>query len=543
MFQGILRKIMKTIGGKGSKSTPEQIQNKKTDKISPNIDVNKQVIMETFGESADLVVRKVIPTANPQVKVLIVHIDGLVDRKFVSDEIIRPIAEMPAFQGQFKPTDKIQHILSEQVISVSDVKQVLTMTDVIHHVITGDCAVLVDSTNVALVCSTRGWSARAIEEAATESTIRGPRDAFTETLRTNTSLIRRRIKDPALRIEQFTIGRVTKTDVALLYIKGIANEDLVKEAKQRLIRIDTDSILESGYIEEFIEDAPFSPFPTLLRTERPDRVAGSLLEGRLAIMTDSTPFVLIFPATFTMMLSSVEDYYERPFIGSVMRLIHIGAFFASLILPSLYIAITTFHQEMLPTPLILAVAAQREGVPFPAFVEAFGMEVAFEILREAGVRLPKIIGSAVSIVGALIVGEAAIRAGLVSPLMVIVVAFTAIASFATPVFSLAVGVRLLRFVLMVLASSFGLFGVIMGLAALLIHLSSLRSFGVPFLEPLAPIILADLKDTLIRFPWWAMTTRPKLLSRNQIRQVAGLEPRPPSPQEKAAQGKRGQSDK
>jgi spore germination protein KA len=358
MFGGIVRKIMRTIGAKGRRPTSDQRQEVQTGTISRDIDANKQVIMDIFGESADLVVRKIIPSASPQVKSLVVHIDGMVDKKFVSDEIIRPIAEMQLLEGQHITQNNIQHIISDQKITVSDVKQVATMPEVIQHVISGDCAVFIDSAEVALICSTRGWRDRSIEEAATEATIRGPRDAFTETLRTNTSLIRRRIKDPSLRIEQFTVGRRTKTDVALLYIKGVVNEDLVDEAKQRLTRIDTDSILESGYMEEFIEDAPFSPFPTILRTERPDRVAGNILEGRVALMTDGTPFVLIFPATFTMMLTSVEDYYERPFIGSILRLIHIGSFFASLILPSLYIAITTFHQEMLPTPLILAVAAR-----------------------------------------------------------------------------------------------------------------------------------------------------------------------------------------
>lgn len=517
---------MKTGRKKGSEASVRHRKEDQEDRISRSIDVNKQVIMDTFGESADLVMRKVISSENPQIKTLIAHIDGLVDKKLVSDEIIRPIVEMRPIGGKHINKRNIQDAISKEIIAVNAVEQVKSMAEAIHHIVSGDCVVFMDSVETALVCSVRGWEDRSVEEAATEPTIRGPRDAFIETLRTNTSLIRYRIKDPSLRVEQFKVGRLTKTDVALLYIKGVADDKLVEEAKQRLARIDVDSILESGYIEEFIEDAPFSPFPTILRTERPDRVAGNILEGRVALITDGTPFVLVFPASFTMLLTSVEDYYERSFIGSFLRLVHIGAFFVSLIFPSLYIAVTSFHQEMLPTPLILAVASQREGVPFPAFVEAFGMEVAFELLREAGVRLPKVIGPAVSIVGALIVGEASIRAGLVSPLMVIVVAFTAIASFATPTFSLAVGVRLLKFVLMILASSFGLFGVIMGLMALLIHFCCLRSFGVPFLEPLAPIILSDLKDALIRFPWWAMTTRPKLLSKNRIRQAPNLKPSP-----------------
>ena len=396
----------------------------------------------------------------------------------------------------------------------------------------GDCGVLVHGVANGLACDTKGWERRGVEEPTTESTIRGPKEGFIESLRTNTSMLRRRIKDPRLWIEELKIGRITQTCVAVVHISGVADKRVVEKVRNRLRQVDTDSIQESGHLEEYIEDAPSSPFPTVLRTERPDRVTGALLEGRVAILTDGTPFALIVPATFTMFLTTSEDYYERHFVGTALRIIRWGAFMMSLMLPALYIAIITFHQEMLPTPLILSIAAQREGVPFPALVEAFVMEVLFEVFREAGVRLPRMVGPAVSIIGGLVLGDVAIRAGLVSPAMVMIVAGTGIASFATPVFSLAIGARLIRFAMMLLAGVLGIFGIVAGLFGLLIHLAALRSFGVPFMEPLVPLIFSELKDALLRLPWWALRTRPKLASEaNPIRQAPNLKPQPPSTEE------------
>ncbi|HHX25255.1 MAG TPA: spore germination protein, partial [Firmicutes bacterium] len=416
-------------------------------------------------------------------------------------------------------------------------------SDFLSSIAAGKCGIVIDGSSETLVCDVRGFETRSIEEPQSEVVIRGPREGFTEVLRINTSLLRRRIRDPRLWIEEFTVGRVSRTQVAIVYIKGIANDKVVQEARDRITRIDIDSIQESGELEEYLEDAPFSPFPTILRTERPDRVAGALFEGRIAILTDGTPFVLIVPVTFLMFLTSPEDYYERFFIASAIRLLRYASFFIAFLLPALYVAITTFHQEMLPTPLVLAIAAQREGVPFPAVFEALLMEVAFEILREAAVRLPKIYGPAISIVGVLILGEAAVRAGLVSSAMIIVVALTAIASFVTPIFSLSIAVRLLRFPIILLGGTLGLFGVVFGFLIVGIHLSSLRSFGVPFLEPIAPVVVSDLKDALIRLPWWAMDTRPEFTGQSDLRrQSRGLMPRPPQPQAKgipSAHGKKG----
>ncbi len=435
---------------------------------------------------------------------LVAYIDGLCDKRLATEVVAKQIAHV---QDEWQSGKQAYDDLTGHLFPGSAVKDVDSFDDLVDGICGGKCAVVVDGVQRGLLCDIQGWRERAIDEPSTEVTVRGPKEGFVETLRTNTSMLRRRIAGPRLRIEEFKIGRITRTTVAMAYVHGLADEELVREVRSRLCRIDVDAVHESGHVEEYIEDAPLSLFPTMLRTERPDRVTGALLEGRAAILTDGTPFALIAPATFTMFLTAPEDYYERYFIGSALRILRLVAFLLSLALPSLYVAVTTFHQEMIPTPLALSIAAQREGIPFPAAVEAVLMEFIFEVLREAGVRLPRIVGPAVSIIGGLVIGDAAIRAGLASPAMVLVVALTGIASFTTPVFSLAIGVRLLRFVMIALAGSLGLFGIVAGMIALLTHLSALRSFGVPFLEPLAPVVFSELTDTLVRAPWWALDTR------------------------------------
>jgi spore germination protein KA len=300
--------------------------------------------------------------------------------------------------------------------------------------------------------------------------VRGSREAFTESNEINIALVRRIIKSPDLWIEPMKIGTVTKTDVSIMYINGIAKEGIVEEVKKRLKGINIDSILESGYIEQLIEDQVMTPFPTIDYTERPDRVAGNLLEGRVAIFVNGTPFVLLVPALFIQFFQSIEDYFARFDIASSIRVLRILIFFISLITPSLYVAATTFHQEIIPTKLLVIIAAQRETVPFPAVIETFIMEVIFELLREASIRMPKAIGSTMSIVGALVIGQTAVEAGIVSPAMVIIVSITAIASFATPSYAITISARLLRFVFIICAGTMGLYGVILIFFVLVVHL-------------------------------------------------------------------------
>ncbi len=300
-----------------------------------------------------------------------------------------------------------------------------------------------------------------------------------------------------------SIGELSQTDVAIAYIEGLATEALLDEVRTRLSRIQIDGILESAYIEEFIEDAPYSPFPQIQNTERPDIVIANLLEGKVAILVDNTPFALIVPMTFWNGLQAVEDYYERFIYTSFIRFIRYILFNITMYLPSIYVALITYHPKLIPTTLLISIAAARDSVPFPTIIEALLMELVFEGLREAGIRLPKAVGSAVSIVGALVVGQAAVQAGIVSSPMVIIVATTGIASFSIPRYNLGTALRLVRFPMLILAGMFGLYGIVIGFIVLTIHLVNLRSFGVPYFNPVAPQIPEDLKDVLLRSPRWS----------------------------------------
>ena len=417
-------------------------------------------------------------------------------------------------------------LIKSKSLPVGGVEEINDFKELFHHVLSGDTVLLIDKFPKGVALSSRKWADRGVQEPSSQTVVRGPKDGFTETMRTNTALIRRRIKDPNLWLETKQIGKKTRTDVAIMYLKGVANDKTVTELKSRLNRIDIDAILESGYIEELIQDEFYTPFPTVYNTERPDTVAAGILEGRIAILVDGTPFVLLVPALLVHFFQSSEDYYQRADIATFIRMLRYLCFFLALLTPSLYVAVTTFHQEMLPTALLISLASQREGVPFPAMVEAVLMEFTFEILREAGLRMPRAIGSSISIVGALVIGQAAVEAGIVSASMVIVVSFTAICSFVTPSFGMAISIRILRFLFMILAATFGLFGIILGLIVMVLHLNSIRSFGIPYLTPNAPFILQDQKDNILRLPIWAIKTRPRLISQKDIERDDTPSPKP-----------------
>ncbi|MDQ0285488.1 spore germination protein KA [Desulfofundulus luciae] len=498
--------------------------------LSSRLKDNLALIKQILGNSSDLVIRELRLGVDGDVSGAVVFIDGMTDKGTVNDTVIKGLtleSRMAGLGG--KTAGNLFALVRNFMVNTGSVREAATVFELVDGILYGDTAVLVEGEAVALLATAPGWPVRGIEEPTSESVVRGPREGFTELLRTNTSLIRRRLRDPNLVTERITLGERTRTSVEIAYIRGLADPRLVQEVKDRLSRIKVDGIIESGNIEELIEDHPHSPFPQVFRTERPDRVVSMLLDGRVAIITDGTPFVLVVPAEFVVFMQSSEDYYERFFLATAVRWLRYIAFIASLILPSLYISITTFHQEMIPTRLLISIAASREGVPFPAFVEAFLMEFTFEALREAGIRLPRNVGQAVSIVGALVIGQAAVSAGVVSSLMVIIVALTGISSFVAPVFSMAITMRLLRFPMMVLAATLGIFGVMMGLLVILVHMASMRSFGIPYLAPLAPLHARDLKDVMVRAPMWAMEARPSELAKeNSIRQAQGIKPAPPT---------------
>lgn len=426
--------------------------------------------------------------------------------------------------------------MKELLKSYATVMPTKHVENAIDAIVTGDSVFFIDGLDEAFILPSKNWEARSVDEPSTEQVVRGPRDGFTETIRVNTALVRRRIRSPLFRIEGMVVGTKTKTEINLAYLKGTVKEGLVEEIKKRLEKIKIDGILESGYIEELIDDAPLSPFPTIQNTERPDKVASAILEGRVAIFIDNTPFVLIAPTYFWQLLQASDDYYSKYYTGTFFRLIRYIAFVISLTLPSIYVMLASFHQEMIPTPLALTIASGREIVPYPVLLEAIIMEVAFELMREAGIRMPKPIGQAVSIVGSLIIGQAAVQAGLVSPFMVIVVALTGIASFSIPNFAASFSIRLVRFPLLIASGTLGLLGFAAAFTMLAIHTLSLRSFGEPYSAPATPFQPSDQKDILIRYPWWNMERQPKLAEGSEDREAKQQMPKPPQAGEKGDDG-------
>jgi len=498
------------------------------EKLTTSLTDNLNKFKAIFTNCSDIIFREFVFAQNEDIKVALVYVEGMVDRALVGDLIMKALAlEIPmAVSGKKIEKSRAIEFIKERGLCTNQIKETNLMSDIISGILSGDTVIIVEGHSTAIISGARTLEFRPIVESQTEVTIRGSREAFIETMSMNIAMLRRKIKTPNLKFEKYRLGEVTNTEVVIAYIEGIVNEKIVAEVKTRLRRIKIDAILESGYIEELIEDAPFSPFPTINHTEKPDKVAAQLLEGRVAIMIDGTPNVLTVPNLFIEYLQFEDDYYGRYIFSSAVRILRYFALVISLVLPSFYVAVMSFHHELIPTTLLLSISSQRETVPFPILVEVLAMELTFEILREAGIRLPTTIGQAVSIVGALVIGQAAFQAGFVTAATVIVVAATGIASFVF-LYSFSQSFRLLRFPLLLFSATLGLFGMVSGLAILGIHLVSLRSFGIPYLSPLVPTTVADLKDSVIRSPWWKMGTRPRLIGKmNLQRQKPGQKPDP-----------------
>ncbi|NRD80108.1 spore germination protein [Bacillus sp. BRMEA1] len=500
--------------------------------LKMSLEVNLEIITEMLGNSTDIIIRKFRFGERRNIHAAILYTESLTDHTTFQHFVLEPLMLEVRKSDLEKYLSNQQNLFEDlkDIIAVGEVKDLNDLDTLLIGLVSGDAILLIDGYDQALSLGIRKWKERNVSEPTSQTVVRGSQEGFNENFSINTALIRRRIKNPNLRVETKSIGKISKTAVRLMYIEGIVKDKVVEEVRQRLDRIDLDAIMESGTIEELIQDKIYTPFPTVFNTERPDVATAALLEGRVAILVDGTPYVLIVPALFVHFFQSPDDYSHRSDIGTLIRMLRFLTFFIALIAPSLYVAVTTYHQEMIPTPLLISLAAQREGVPFPAFIEAMMMEITFEIIREAGVRMPRAIGPAVSIVGTLVVGTAAVDAGIVSAAMVIVVAITAISSFVFPNYNIGISVRMLRFLLMCLAGSFGLFGITVGLIALVLHLCSLRSFGIPYMTPLAPFISADIKDSIFRFTWWKLTTRPQLLNEENVvrqQQPAMAQPKPP----------------
>lgn len=465
--------------------------------IPSSMDEAETYLKSLFHDSSDIVIR---PIQTFKDKAIILYVDGLSSKDLIGRDIIAPL-KAPTFDG-----DVIRST------NISQYTKVTKVAELISGVLSGNTGVLYEGAKEALVADLKKWEMRGVEMPDSEGVIRGPKEGFTESIRINTSMLRRKIRTPDLVIENIVIGEQTNTKIGIAYINGIVNSKVLEILKERLSKINTDAILESGYIEQYIEERVASPLATVAITQRPDIAAAKILEGRVAILCDGTPHVLTVPHLFIENLQSSEDYYNRFIFGTLQRMIRLFALFVCILLPGLYVAITTFNQELIPTVFLLTLLSSNERVPLPAGAEAFFMLLMFELLRESGTRLPRQIGSAISIVGALIIGQAAVDAGIVSNPMVIVTALTAVATLAIP--SLTEFALIYRFFFLFLGAFMGIPGICSGFIIMMVQIASLDSFGVPVLAAWSEKLH---KDQIIRFPLIKMIYRPLEIARGNIR--------------------------
>ncbi|BCS80642.1 spore germination protein [Anaerocellum diazotrophicum] len=509
-FIEIIKRRKERIRNSQKKETKEYICAQ--EKIYTSIDNNLNYLKEVLIDNDDIVIREFLAG---DVKCATVFVDGLVNREIIDRDVIKHLmVEIQLFDKNISQNEVYSKILNT-LLATSDIKELTSFKDAILDLLCGETLLFIDKSDKIIRISTRNFPNRGIQQPISENAVRGPRDSFNEVVRFSTALIRRRVRDTRLRVKNLKLGRRSKTDVYLIYVDDIVDKDILNEVKQRLSRIDIDAIMESGMIEQFIEDDIFCLFPTIQHTERVDTAVAALYEGRIVILTDNTNLALIVPATFTTFIQHSEDYYERWHIATVIRILRIFAAILAMTLQGFYISISSFTPSMIPPDLGLFIAATREGVPIPVFLEALFLEFMLELLREAGLRLPGPIGQTIGIVGGLIIGQAAVQAGIISPIMVILVATTAIASFAIPAYNFSISLRLFKFVYILVCAALGLYGFILLSLIIIGNLVKTKSFGVPYLSPFVSFEIMDYKDAIVRLPTRYLWARPIFASTQQ----------------------------
>lgn len=490
-------------------------------RISSELKANLESVKQEFNmpKNADIIIREF--TVGLNVKAFIVFVDGMADKTVINDFILRQMMNPENFKN-YKDGCPMDYVMNN-VLSINDVQKVKEYKSIILKVLNGVTALFIGGCEEALLIESRGYEKRNIDKPSTESVVLGSQEAFTENLRTNITLIRRIIKNKDLITEILPVGKTNNSSCAILYLDGIANPELVKEVKRRISSIDIDFVTGDGMIEQFIEDRPFQILPQVLNTERPDRAASFIMEGQVIIIGEGVPYVNAVPVTFFAMFHASEDSFLRWPFGTAIRFIRMLALFCATLLPALYVALILYHQEMIPTDLLVALATARENVPFPTIIEVLMLEISFELIREAGIRVPGVIGTTLGIIGALILGQAAVAANLVSPVLIIVVAVTGLGSFAIPSYSLATGIRLIRFGLILSGAFLGFYGVAAALFIVGSFACNMKSFGVPFFSPISPATKKN-PDILARMPNFKQAMRPDYLNTPNSKR-AGDKPR------------------
>jgi len=487
------------------------------------LEENISILEELFTDCQDFIGRKFRPGGQGAPWLYVAYIDAMTGRDLMDMTVIKRLFEMD--WAKLTPDEKGEDLFStlrDRGIASADISEAKDWDMVLYFIHAGDTAIFIEGCIKVVIVATRGFPNRGIQSAETEVVVQGPHEAFSEVMRFNTALIRRRIRDCNLRVKQSKLGQRSQTDIALMYMNDIVRPEILHEVERRLEGIEIDGISDSGCVEQLIEESWLSPFPQVQLTERPDKAAASLLEGRIAIIVDNSPLVILVPVTLNVFFQASEDYYSRWQVMSITRFLRfIGAFLA-IALPAIYVAIALYHPGMIPLLMASKLAEASQAVPFPAVIEIFLLDVAFELLREAGIRLRNASGGTIGIVGGLIIGQAAVEAGIVSPIVVIIVAMTSIATFAIPSISLVYGFRLVKYGLLLAAAALGFFGLWMGLLLVSIHLAAMKSFGVPYLMPFASSEMSgghDLKDSLFRFPLFSMKRRPFFARQDQSKRM------------------------
>lgn len=474
--------------------------------ISKELYKNKNYLEKRFEHCSD-VVSRMFYIGGEGYAVYMIYMDSMVDRDLLEGQLLKSLM----FNHVNVPQTAGLDYIKDFCLSTADAQMMNDMEEAVTEVLSGNTLIFGEGEDSVLMINTKSFPSRGVSQAESEVTVRGPKDSFTESLRVNTVLVRRRIRDTRLKAESLKIGVRTKTDVALMYMEDLVRDDVLKMIRERLKSFIVDGVLDSGMLEQLTEKKWYSPFPQFQSTERPDKAASALLEGRVLLVVDNSPMVLLMPTTLNCFFQASDDYYNRWGIVCFTRLLRYVSALIAMLFPGLYIAVANFHPEIFPTSLALSFTASRQGVPFPLAVEIILMELAFEVLREAGIRLPGPMGSTLGIVGGLIIGQAAVDANIVSPVVVIVVALTALAAFTIPNEGFASSFRLVKFFLILTSAFFGILGFVMGALTVLVHLCSLTSFGIPYMMPFVDSSVCpkeDYKDSALRFPLFAMKDRP-----------------------------------
>ena len=467
---------------------------------------NVNIFMEFFQGDDTVTVRYFSNQEQGKIKFCVIYIDGMVDVETANRNILQPIIQS-TFPKNFEGN---MDVILEQVVLSNHAEKLCNVDELVMRIIRGESVLLMDKSDEAIAVCTKGWKSRSITEPENEKVQRGSREGFVEPLLVNLSLIRRRLPTPNLKIKKLVLGVQSKTDVCVCYLENIVNKQILNELLKRLKNISYDGVVASGIIGELIQDSPYSLFDTLGSTERPDVAASLMLTGRIIILVDGTPTAISLPFLFEEYFITNEDYYINFYFSTTSRLIRIISFIITVLAPGFYVAILTFHQEMIPSPLIYSLSSAREGIPFPTIVETLGLLFVFEILREAGLRMTLQMGQSISILGALVLGSAAVEARIVSAPVIIVIAISGLTGLMT--LKIKGASIIIRLILVLLAGFMGLYGMVFGIIAIVLHLCSLRSFGVPYLLSLTSLEPGDIKDTVIRAPLWFLKKRPGFIS-------------------------------